>query len=100
MSKTINIAPKECGPHLQQTIRNKLHHEVQGTRGLDFSHIVAVNEIERIGKGKVLDETGYVSFNIHYRAIVFRPIVQEVVAAIVTSATDVSFTIKLDRTKK
>lgn len=96
MTKTILIAPKECGPQLKQTITNKLHREVQGTRDLNYCHIVAVNEIQRIGKGKVQDETGFVSFNIRYRAIVFRPVVDEVVAIIVTNVTSVRlFRIKI-----
>ena len=83
------IQPKECGPHLRQTIENKLHREVQGTMGVNFCHIVAVKNIDKIGKGKIQDETGCASFTIKYTAFVFRPIKNQVVDTIVNGITGV-----------
>ena len=83
MTKNINIHPRDCGPNLRGPIQNILHREVQGTMGVNGCHIVAVTEIIKIGKGKIQDETGYAIFHVRYKAIVFRPIRNEVVDAIV-----------------
>ena len=89
LTKTVNIHPRDFGPELTRTITEQLN-KVQGTIGLGDCHIVAVIHVEKISKGRIIDETGFSQHTVHYTAIVLRPVPNEVVDAVVTSVQKVS----------
>jgi len=51
--------------------------------------VVAVTGIENVGKGLIRDGTGYVTFPVKYRCVVFRPFKGEIVEAVVTMVNKV-----------
>ena len=52
-------------------------------------HIVTVLEIIKVGEGRILPGRGHVLFTVIYKSLMFRPMVNEVVDAIVVAVLQV-----------
>lgn len=50
MEKAIRVEPRYFGPKLRETIKTKLHDEMEGSCAGRFGYVVAVTEIKDIGK--------------------------------------------------
>eukprot|EP00124_Ichthyophonus_hoferi_P002680 Ihof_evm5s193 gene=Ihof_evmTU5s193 len=81
------LAPQYFGPKLRKVLKAKLHREVEGTCSGRYGYIIAVTQIVEIGKGKIMETKGLVTFPIKYNAVVFRPFKNEVLDGIVTQVT-------------
>lgn len=68
----------------------KLHADVEGTCSGQFGYIIAVVNVQDIGKGMVLGGSGQAEFVTKYTAIVFKPFKGEVVDGVVHNVTKVS----------
>ncbi|KAK4777686.1 hypothetical protein SAY87_017873 [Trapa incisa] len=53
--------------------------------------VVAITGIQSIGKGMIRDGTGFVTFPVTYRCVVFRPFKGEVLEAVVTTVNKMGF---------
>lgn len=75
LSRDLLLHPMHFGPRLHDIIRLRLIEEVEGTSMGKYGYVITVTEVrdEDIGKGVIQDNSGYVCFNIRYRAILFRP---------------------------
>lgn len=79
----ILLHPQYFGPGMRRTVENRLYEEVEGTcQGL-HGYIVTVLQILKISEGRVLPGRGHVLFKVTYKGLMFRPMVNEVVDAIV-----------------
>jgi len=84
----IIITPNLLGPELQSLLRARLIEKVQGMVTEKFGYVICVLRVEDTGKGKILDTTADVIFNVKYQAVVMKPFIGEVMDA---------FVIKLDK---
>eukprot|EP01128_Nolandella_sp_AFSM9_P003723 TRINITY_DN162_c3_g2_i1.p1 TRINITY_DN162_c3_g2~~TRINITY_DN162_c3_g2_i1.p1 ORF type:complete len:179 (+),score=40.12 TRINITY_DN162_c3_g2_i1:29-538(+) len=83
LERDLLLHPNAFGKHLHEEVRKALYKEVEGTVDSRVGYIILVPRIEPIGHG-VVQEGGFVKFNVKYQAVVFRPFNSEVVDAIVT----------------
>lgn len=83
------IHPKYFGPLLLDVVKQKLFNEVQGSCSGNYGFIVTVTTIDHIGHGHIQQNTGFVIYNIKYKAIVFRPFKGEVLDGLVTQVNKV-----------
>jgi DNA-directed RNA polymerase II subunit RPB7 len=91
LSKSIQLPPRELGPHLQQTLRQKLSKDMEGQCTDQYGYIIEVTSIIYVGPGKINDTDGHATFPVRYKAIVFRPFKNEVMDAIVTAVNKMGF---------
>lgn len=85
----IQLHPRYFGPQLLETVKQKLFNEVEGTCTGKYGFVIAVTTIENIGHGLIQAGSGFVTYPIKYRAIVFRPFKGEVLDALVTQVNKV-----------
>nr|CCA20126.1 DNAdirected RNA polymerase II 19 kDa polypeptide pu [Albugo laibachii Nc14] len=93
LSRDLLLHPMHFGPKLHDIIRLRLIEEVEGTSMGKYGYVITVTEVrdEDIGKGVIQDNSGYVCFNIRYRAILFRPFKNEVLDAVVSVVNQLGF---------
>ncbi|RLN37365.1 hypothetical protein BBJ28_00019733 [Nothophytophthora sp. Chile5] len=93
LSRDLLLHPMHFGPKLHDIIRLRLIEEVEGTSMGKYGYVITVTEVrdEDIGKGVIQDNSGFVCFNIRYRAILFRPFKNQVLDAVVTVVNQLGF---------
>jgi DNA-directed RNA polymerase subunit E'/Rpb7 len=74
---------------MRSTLVTKLHSEVEGTCSGRYGFIITVARVDHIGMGKVQEGTGFVKFDVKFKAIVFKPFKGEVLDAVVTQVNKV-----------
>ena len=79
----IIMEPNSLGRELENLIRGELIQKVQGSVSQKYGYIICVINILDIGKGKVLDTSGEVIFNVKYKAVVMKPLVNEIMDGII-----------------
>jgi len=82
LTKSLLIHPSSFGPKLHDQVRKALYSSVEGTVDTHYGFIVMVAEILPILAGEI-QEGGYAKFDVSYKAIVYRPIRNEIVEGIV-----------------
>ena len=83
----IMLHPRYFGPHLMDTIKQKLFAEVEGTCTGKYGFVIAVTTIDNIGAGLIQPGQGFVVYPVKYKAIVFRPFKGEILDAVVTQVS-------------
>lgn len=93
LSRDLLLHPMHFGPKLHDIIRLRLIEEVEGTSMGKYGYVITVTEVrdEDIGRGVIQDNSGFVCFNIRYRAILFRPFKNQVLDAVVTVVNQLGF---------
>ncbi|KAL0487872.1 DNA-directed RNA polymerase II subunit RPB7 [Acrasis kona] len=91
LEKNIRLHPRNFGPQLHQTLKQKLSSEVEGQCTGRYGYIITVTSISHIGQGKIAESSGYATFLVKYRAIVMRTFKSEIVDAVVTRVTKIGF---------
>ena len=93
MDKELTLHPRDLGPRLKHRIRELLCAEVEGKSLGKYGYVVKVENISEkdTDKGKIDSETGMVSYNIKFFAIVFRPFRLEVVDAVVGKSLEILY---------
>ncbi len=77
LSKDICIYPKDLGCDIKSLISEKIR-ELEGTVMGSHGYIVSIVEFNQTSKGKVDNETGRVNYRIMYKAITFKPVIDEI----------------------
>ena len=83
------LHPKHFGANLNETIKNKLFSEVEGTCTGKHGFVIAVTTIDTIGHGIIQPGRGFVIYPVKYKAIVFRPFKGQVMDAVVNQVNKV-----------
>lgn len=91
LEKKLQLHPRHFGPQLRDKLIAKLIAEVEGTCSGRHGFVVAVTEISNVGQGLIRDGTGFVTFPVKYKSIVFRPFRGEILEAIVTMVNKMGF---------
>ncbi|KAJ5079316.1 DNA-directed RNA polymerase ii subunit rpb7 [Anaeramoeba ignava] len=95
LNYNLRIHPKDLGPHLQETIKEKFEQEVEGTTHPKWGYIVSVIQMSVVGKARIEDNTGYAVFPIQYEAVVFHIFKNEIVNGIVELISEAGFTVNV-----
>lgn len=86
----ILLHPKYFGPNIKEVMKKKLYSEVEGSCSGKYGFVVAVTHFyDNQEPGIIQAGRGFVVFKVKYEAIVFRPIVGEVLDAIVIQVNKV-----------
>ena len=89
----IIMEPVFLGRELESLIRGKLLQKVNGSISQKHGYIVCVIKVIDIGKGRILDTSGEVIFNVTYRAIVMKPFVNEIIEGVVEKVESYGITV-------
>lgn len=88
LSDTIRVAPDLLGGDVQVNVKNALREKLEGRLDKQIGAIVAITAIEKVGEGHILVGDGAVYYDADFDAIVFSPMIQEVVEGEVVETVD------------
>uniref|UniRef100_A0A061S9A0 DNA-directed RNA polymerase II subunit G n=1 Tax=Tetraselmis sp. GSL018 TaxID=582737 RepID=A0A061S9A0_9CHLO len=91
LDREVELHPQFFGPRLRQTLEEKLKQTVEGTCSSKYGFIICVTQLHSVGKGVILEGSGFARFKVNYGCIVFRPFKNEVADALVTAVTNMGF---------
>jgi len=91
LEKELILYPRRFGPDLVTTLTDMLIQKVEGSCSGRYGFIITVTEVLEVGKGKIREGAGLVTFPIRYMAVVFRPFKGEVLDAVVTTVNKMGF---------
>ncbi|MFP4654780.1 MAG: DNA-directed RNA polymerase [Methanohalobium sp.] len=85
---TVRISPDKLGDDEKASIKDALENKLEGRIDKKFGSIVAVTDIESIGEGHIIMGDGAVYYDVTFKAIVFIPVMQEVIEGQVVEIVD------------
>nr|XP_010940914.1 DNA-directed RNA polymerase II subunit RPB7 isoform X4 [Elaeis guineensis] len=91
LERNMQLQPRHFGPHLRDKLVAKLMKDVEGTCSGRHGFVVAITNVEDIGKGLIREGTGFVTFPVKYQCVVFRPFKGEILEAVVTMVNKMGF---------
>lgn len=84
LNREISLHPSFFGRQVKDYLTATLFNELEGTCTGEY-YIICIIDVMNISPGKVISGTGLATFNVEYRAIVWKPFKGETVDALVTS---------------
>ncbi|XP_021715417.1 DNA-directed RNA polymerase II subunit RPB7 [Chenopodium quinoa] len=91
LERNMQLHPRHFGARLRDKLVSKLMKDVEGTCSGRHGFVVAIMGIEHVGKGLIRDGTGFVTFPVKYKCVVFRPFKGEILEAVVTMVNKMGF---------
>ncbi len=88
LADTIRVAPDLLGGDVKTNVKAALKDKLEGRIDKALGAIVAVTEIDKIGEGHILVGDGAVYYDVTFEAIVFVPVIQEVIEGEVVETVD------------
>lgn len=88
LADTIRVAPDLLGGDVRANVKNALRDKLEGRIDKAIGAIVAITEIDAIGEGHILVGDGAVYYDVTFDAIVFVPVIQEVIEGEVVETVD------------
>ena len=88
LADTVRIAPNLLGEDVNISVKDALKDKLEGRIDKTLGAIVAITEIGEIGEGHILVGDGAVYYDATFEAIVFTPILQEVVEGLVVETVE------------
>lgn len=85
---TVRIPPSELGDVLEDAVFRALRLKLEGRVDKSLGVIVAITAIKDIGEGHILVGDGAVYYDTTFEAIVFQPVLQEVVEGLVVEVVE------------
>lgn len=87
LTQTVYLPPIEFNSEIHKTIEHRLYENVEGTCTGEKGFIIAVTNITLIDGGR-LNEKGHAIFTIKYKALLLKPVKNEVLDAVVVNVND------------
>lgn len=87
LTQTVYLPPVEFNSEIHKTIEYKLYKMVEGTCTGEKGFIIAVTNITEFDGGRI-NEKGHAIFTIKYKALLLKPVKNEVLDAIVVNVND------------
>eukprot|EP01017_Pseudomicrothorax_dubius_P014818 TRINITY_DN1733_c0_g1_i2.p1 TRINITY_DN1733_c0_g1~~TRINITY_DN1733_c0_g1_i2.p1 ORF type:complete len:103 (-),score=27.60 TRINITY_DN1733_c0_g1_i2:405-713(-) len=84
------MAPEYLGPELGSSIQQRIYLKYQGQFHSMYGYVITILKVSKLDSGYVL-ERGQVLFKITFNALVFKPVQDEVMYAIVGDVNQVRF---------
>lgn len=88
LADTIRIAPNLLGEDVNKSVKDALKNKLEGRIDKTLGAIVAVTELDEVGEGHILVGDGAVYYDATFEAIVFTPVLQEVVEGLVVETVE------------
>lgn len=94
LNHELSLHPRYFGDQLVETVKQKLFCDVEGTCTGKYGFVIAITSIDNIGDGIIESSTGFATYQLKYKAIVFRPFKNEVLDGIVEQVNKVGIFLK------
>ncbi|KAK8181674.1 DNA-directed RNA polymerase II 19 kDa polypeptide [Phyllosticta capitalensis] len=94
LERTITLHPSFLGPNVHEYIEERLKQDVEGIQ-IENYFIICVMDSQDKSEGRVMPGTGYIEYNVHFKAIVWRPFKGEIMDGIVTAVHDSGFFVEI-----
>lgn len=91
----LSLHPRYFGDQLVETVKQKLFCDVEGTCTGKYGFVIAITSIDNIGDGIIQSSTGFATYQLKFKAIVFRPFKNEVLDGIVEQVNKVGIFLKI-----
>ncbi len=88
LSDTVRVPPTEFGGQLKKSILGLLQEEYEGLVDEDLGVVVSVNSVNEVGSGKVIPGDGGAYYKADFKALFYKPEVQEIVEGSVSEITE------------
>ncbi|MGP8320703.1 MAG: DNA-directed RNA polymerase [Methanosarcinaceae archaeon] len=88
LADTIRIAPNLLGEDVNTSVKDALKAKLEGRIDKTLGAIVAITELDEVGEGHILVGDGAVYYDAIFEAIVFTPILQEVIEGLVVETVE------------
>ncbi|ADI73479.1 DNA-directed RNA polymerase [Methanohalobium evestigatum Z-7303] len=85
---TVRISPDRLGDDETLSVKDALKNKLEGRIDKKNGSIVAITDIESIGEGHIIMGDGAVYYDVTFKAIVFMPMMQEVIEGKVVEIVD------------
>eukprot|EP00161_Ancyromonas_sigmoides_P005794 TRINITY_DN164_c5_g1_i1.p1 TRINITY_DN164_c5_g1~~TRINITY_DN164_c5_g1_i1.p1 ORF type:complete len:189 (-),score=80.85 TRINITY_DN164_c5_g1_i1:175-705(-) len=95
LEKEINVEPQHFGPDLVPTVERQLFREVEGRQDSHGSWVVAVLCVLSVSRGVVAPFLGTAGFSVAYRALLFKPALDEVLDGTVVEVTKIGMFVQV-----
>ncbi|AEA46862.1 DNA-directed RNA polymerase [Archaeoglobus veneficus] len=76
---TVRVPPTRLGEDIEEVIRDLLWEQFEGRLDREYGMLIGIENIEDIGEGRIIEGDGAVYFDVEFTAIVFKPLLQEVI---------------------
>lgn len=94
LNHELSLHPRYFGDQLLETVKQKLYCDVEGTCTGKHGFVIAITSIENIGDGIIQSSTGFATYQLKFKAVVFRPFKNEVLDGIVEQVNKVGIFLK------
>jgi len=84
----VRVPPTKFDLELEEAVKQSLEEAIEGKIHPDFGVFLAVTEVKKIGEGKIIPEDGAVYYPVEYKALLYRPEVNEIVLGEVVDVTE------------
>ena len=95
LNHELSLHPRYFGDQLLDTVKRKLFCDVEGTCTGKYGFVIAITSIHNIGDGVIQSSTGFATYQLKFKAIVFRPFKNEVLDGIVEQVNKVGIFLKV-----
>ncbi len=85
---TVRVPPNRLGEDIVEVIKDLLWDQFEGRLDRDYGMLIGIEEINDIGEGRIIEGDGAVYFDVEFTAIVFKPLLHEVVEGQVVEVVD------------
>ncbi len=76
---TVRVPPSRLGEDIEEAIRDLLWEQFEGRLDREYGMVIGIENIEKIGEGRIIEGDGAVYFDVEFTAIGFKPLLQEIV---------------------
>ncbi len=85
---TVRVPPSRLGEDIVEVIKDLLWEQFEGRLDREYGVLIGIEKIDDIGDGRIIEGDGGVYFDVLFTAIVFKPILHEVVEGQVVEVVD------------
>jgi DNA-directed RNA polymerase subunit E' len=85
---TVRVPPPRLGESIVDVIKDLLWEQFEGRLDEKYGILIGIEKINDIGEGKIIEGDGAVYFDVDFTAIVFKPVMHEVVEGQVVEVVD------------
>ncbi len=85
---TVRVPPSRLGEDIMEVIKDLLWEQFEGRLDRECGVLIGIEKVNDIGEGRIIEGDGGVYFDVEFTAIVFKPLLQEVVEGQVVEVVD------------
>ncbi len=84
----VRVLPTKFDLDLEEAVKQSLEEAIEGKINPDIGVFLAVTKVMKIGEGKIIPEDGAIYYPVEYKALIYRPEVNEIVLGEVVDVTE------------